>query len=409
MVRRLATIGVAPSDSEEARVRKTTLTLSALLMTALAVIWVGTYAALGLWLSAAIPFAYQLVSVASIAWFARTKRYRVFRASQLGLMLVLPFLLQWTLGGFAPSSGVALWALTAPLGALVFTDAHRALPWFGAFAGLVVISGAIESTLPDADVPGWVITTFFVMNILGVSATVYAILRYFIAARETERERSERLLLSILPEPIATRLKRSPGLIADGYADVTVLFADIVDFTPLARELSPERVVALLDRVFSAFDDLADRHRLEKIKTIGDAYMVAGGLPLPRPDHAEAVAAMALDMLDAIAACGREAGFPLTARIGIDSGPVVAGVIGRRKFIYDLWGDTVNTASRMESHGLPGEVQLTERCAARLDGRYEMRPRGEIDVKGKGRMATFLLGGRAASGQPTPTEARRPA
>ena len=406
-MRRLASIGVAPTDSEQARVRKTTLTLSALLMTSLAVIWVATYAALGLWLSAAIPFAYQLVSIASLAWFARTKRYRPFRASQLGLMLVLPFLLQWTLGGFAPSSGVALWALTAPLGALVFADARRALPWFGAFAGLVALSGAIDSALPDADVPGSVVTTFFVMNVLGVSATVYAMLRYFIAAREAERERSERLLLSILPEPIAARLKRSPSLIADGYPDVTVLFADIVDFTPLARQLSPERLVALLDRVFSAFDDLAERHGLEKIKTIGDAYMVAGGLPLPRPDHAEAVAEMALDMLDAIARCGRDAGLPLTVRIGMDSGPVVAGVIGRRKFIYDLWGDTVNTASRMESHGLAGEVQLTERCRARLDGRYEFRPRGEIDVKGKGRMATFLLAGRAVSGQPTPTEARR--
>ena len=404
---RLARAGVAGDDSEEEQVRRATLTLSAVLMTSLAVIWVTTYAALGLWLSAAIPFAYQLVSVASIATFARTKRYRHFRTSQLALMLVLPFLLQWTLGGFAPSSGVALWALTSPLGALVFADSRRAAPWFAGFAGLVVVSGVIESSLADADVPVWVMTTFFVMNVLGVSATVYVMLRYSIAAREAEQRRSERLLLSILPSPIAARLKRSPGLIADGQSDVTVLFADIVGFTPLAHRLAPEEVVALLDRIFSAFDELAERHGVEKIKTLGDAYMLAGGLPLPRPDHAESVADMALDMVAATDRSARETGLPLEVRVGIDTGPVVAGVIGRRKFIYDLWGDTVNTASRMESHGLPGQIQLTERAAALLAGRYELRPRGEVDVKGKGRMRAYLLAGRAAAAQPTATEGRR--
>jgi adenylate cyclase len=408
-VDRLAQVGVVRSDSDQERVRKETLTLTSALITVLSVIWVGTYGALGLWLSALIPFTYQLASVASIAVFARTKRYRFFRASQLSMMLALPFLLQWSLGGFGPSSAVALWAFTAPLGALVFLELRRAFPWFVAFAALVVVSGVIDARLTEADVPGWIVIAFFVMNVLGVSTTVYVVLQYFMRARErmlaeleekhvaltAEQEKSERLLLNILPAPIAARLKESPDVIADGFAGVTVLFADIVDFTPLADRLSPEEVVALLNRVFTAFDVLTQRHDLEKIKTIGDAYMVAAGLPIPRADHAEAAAEMALDMREEADRCGREAGFPLAIRIGMDSGPVVAGVIGRRKFIYDLWGDAVNTASRMESHGLAGEIQVTGRTYERLNGRYQLRERGELAVKGKGPMTTYLLVGRA--------------
>jgi adenylate cyclase len=170
-----------------------------------------------------------------------------------------------------------------------------------------------------------------------------------------------------------------------------VLFADIVGFTPLAQVLPPAEAVVLLDRVFAGWDELADRYGLEKIKTIGDAYMVAGGIPAPREDHAEAIADMALEMGAEAKRCAEESDFPLAVRIGIDTGPVVAGVIGRAKFTYDLWGDTVNTASRMESHGVPGEIQVTERAYERLRGRYELRRRGTIEVKGKGPMTTYLL------------------
>jgi adenylate cyclase len=421
-VDRLAQVGVVRSDSDEERVRKATLTLTAALITVLSVIWVGTYGALGLWLSALIPFTYQLASVASIAAFARTKRYRFFRASQLSMMLALPFLLQWSLGGFGQSSAVALWALMAPLGALVFLDLRRALPWFVAFVALVAVSGVIDAQLTEADVPSSIVIAFFVMNVLGVSTTVYLVLQYFMRARErilaelaekhaalqAEQEKSERLLLNILPVPIAARLKESPDVIADGFKGVTVLFADIVEFTPLADSLSPEEVVALLNRLFSAFDELTQRHDLEKIKTIGDAYMVAAGLPIPRPDHAEAVAEMALDMREEADRCGRELGLPLAIRIGIDSGPVVAGVIGRRKFSYDLWGDTVNTASRMESHGLAGQIQVTGRAYERLRGRYELRERGELAVKGKGPMTTYFLVGRVPSAPPADTTTKSP-
>ncbi|MDP9209933.1 MAG: adenylate/guanylate cyclase domain-containing protein [Actinomycetota bacterium] len=213
-----------------------------------------------------------------------------------------------------------------------------------------------------------------------------------------ERERSERLLLNVLPAPIAARLKQGEEVIADGFPEVTVLFADLVDFTRRSQETTPERVVRVLDDLFSALDQLAERHGLEKIKTIGDAYMAVGGLPEPRPDHAQAVAEMALDVRQEVARHLDPGGEPLAVRIGIDTGPVVAGVIGRRKFSYDLWGDTVNTASRMESQGVAGCIQVTDRAYRRLRDGYRFERRGPVQVKGKGELVTWFLVGRA--GQP---------
>jgi len=401
-LRRLTRLGSLPSDSRELRLRKSVLVLSSSLMATLAFVWVGTYAALGLWLPAAIPFAYQLASAASLYTFARTRRYRLFRVSQLLMSLLLPFALQWSLGGFAASSAVGLWAFACPIGALLFLGARQAVPWFVAFAALVAFSGAIDPALAaDApEIPSGVQISFFVLNILGVCTTAYVLLQYFVRARELalaelgrEREKSERLLLNVLPVSIADRLKESEETIADGFDSATVLFADIVGFTPLARDLPPADTVVLLDRIFAGWDELAERHGVEKIKTIGDAYMVAAGLPTPREDHAEAIAELALEMGAEAERCAGS-GAPLEVRIGIDTGPVVAGVIGRAKFSYDLWGDTVNTASRMESHGLPGEIQVTERTCERLHDRFELRPRGTIEVKGKGAMSTYLLLGR---------------
>ncbi len=207
---------------------------------------------------------------------------------------------------------------------------------------------------------------------------------------QVEQEKSERLLLNILPKPVAQRLKQSPGVIAERFDDVTVLFADIVDFTPFSANVSPEELVSLLNDVFSLFDQLAEKHGLEKIKTIGDAYMAVGGLPTPVENHATAVANMALDMRYEM---NRRFGGKLQVRIGLHTGPVVAGVIGQKKFIYDLWGDTVNTASRMESHGLAGCIQVTETTYQRLKEDYLFENRGSVQVKGKGKLVTYLLVG----------------
>jgi class 3 adenylate cyclase len=211
---------------------------------------------------------------------------------------------------------------------------------------------------------------------------------------QSEREKSERLLLNVLPEAIAKRLKQGESPIADQFSEVTILFADLVGFTSLARHISPVEVLNLLNEIFSAFDELAARHGLEKIKTIGDAYMVAGGLPVRRADHAEAIAEMALDIQKEINRFNAEYSTQVQIRIGINTGPVVAGIIGRKKFIYDLWGETVNTASRMESHCVAGGIQVTAETRARLDEKYIFQDRGKIAVKGEGDVQSYLLLGR---------------
>jgi class 3 adenylate cyclase len=390
---RLAAIGALASDSEELRVRKAVLVLSSTLMASLAFIWVVTYAVLGLWASAAIPLAYQLASAASIYMFARTRRYRLFRRSQLWMSLVLPFALQWSLGGFGNSSAVSLWGFTAPLGALLFVGAREAIPWFLGFLALVAVSAGIDHTLAadTPHVPSGVRVTFFALNVAGVATTAYVLLQYFVRAREQAQAKSERLLLNVLPEPVVARLKEEDGIIADAWPEVTVLFADIVGFTPLSERLPAPELVGVLDQVFARWDALARDLGVEKIKTIGDAYMATAGVPLPRDDHCEAIAEMALAMRPEVERVASQTGLTLEVRIGIDSGPVVAGVIGRSKFIYDLWGDTVNTASRMESHAIPGTIQVTERSHDRLRDRYELRPLATIDVKGKGPMSPYLL------------------
>ena len=207
------------------------------------------------------------------------------------------------------------------------------------------------------------------------------------------RKKSELLLLNILPQPIAERLKHDKGTIAENFEEVTVMFADLVNFTNFSTQTSPKELVELLNKIFSKFDRLAQHHGVEKIKTIGDAYMAVAGLPKPSANHAQAIAQMALDMQQAIAQFNTETGKNFSLRIGINSGPVVAGVIGIRKFSYDLWGDTVNTASRMESHGIPGYIQVTAATYELLKEQYLFDERGLIEIKGKGKMTTYLLKG----------------
>jgi adenylate cyclase len=411
VIERLAELGATPEDPPAERLRKGTLILVATVIVITSTAWVATYFALGLPISASIPLAYQLVTVAILAWFFRTKRFGPLRTSQLAMWLFLPVLLQASIGGFIPSSGVVLWSAMAPFLALVLFGSRGSVPWFVAYCALLVTLGITDPVLGSraTDVPTAVVTAFFVLNIGGVTATSFLMLRYFVRARdvamadlerahatlEMERGRSERLLLNVLPEQIAERLKGAEERIAERFDDVTVLFADLVGFTRFTEGMDPGELVALLDEIFSAFDDLADAAGLEKIKTIGDAYMVAGGLPERRPDHAIAVARMALGMRKELSAIEVRRGVldAFSLRIGMDTGPVVAGVIGRRKFIYDLWGDTVNMASRMESQGVPGEIQVTSRARDRLVDAFELRLRGTVDVKGKGPMDTYLLVG----------------
>ena len=211
---------------------------------------------------------------------------------------------------------------------------------------------------------------------------------------QIEKDKSENLLLNILPKAVADRLKHGEQTIANGHATVTVLFADLVGFTELARRTTPADLVSLLNGIFTAFDLLVERHELEKIKTIGDSYMLAGGIPIHRADHAQAVADIALEMIQTLSALNAERGTSLRVRIGINTGPIVAGVIGKRKFTYDLWGDTVNLASRMESSGVPGLVHVSESTYEALKGDFDLEERGITQVKGVGEVRTYFLKGR---------------
>jgi len=216
----------------------------------------------------------------------------------------------------------------------------------------------------------------------------------YLAIIKAERERSERLLLNMLPAPIAERLKQGESIIADSFAEVTVLFSDIVSFTPLTTQMTPKELVMLLNDLFSMFDQLVRRHDLEKIRAIGDEFVVVGGVPTPRSDHAEAVADLALAMQRGLAEFNATHDSPLSMRIGMDTGPVIAGVIGMTKFSYDLWGDTMNTASRMQSHGIADRIQVTAATYGRLQDKYLFEKRGVIEVKGKGKMSTYFLIGK---------------
>lgn len=267
-----------------------------------------------------------------------------------------------------------------------------------AFAGLCVLGVLHEPAHPLA----WPLPPVLAaMNAAGIAGMLIAlVVTYEIAVDRAEHEarianaESEALLLNILPRKVAAQLKRDPHAIAELYGEVTIVFADIVDFTPLSLRLHPLALVRLLNDVFSAFDELAARYGVEKIKTIGDAYMAVAGLPEPRADHAQLIADLALDMLTVVQRFTDDTGAPMTIRVGISSGMVVAGVIGKSKFVYDLWGDPVNTAGRMESYGLPGRIQVSEATKHLLEKSHRLDYRGEIDIKGKGKVHTWFLSGR---------------
>jgi class 3 adenylate cyclase len=291
------------------------------------------------------------------------------------------------------SGAVVLYGLILAQLALLALGPRAAWWWFAAYVASVVYAVAVPRWVepiytrsdPETDVA---------LALIGTGVVTFVLMAYFVRQRDRFQRRSDDLLHNILPEAITRRLKDSPTMIADAFGSASILFADVCDFTPMSAGMTPQELVALLDRVFTTFDGLVEELGLEKIKTVGDAYMVASGVPEPRADHAEAIAELALRMRDH--AADGPGGHPLRLRIGINSGPVVAGIIGSHKFAYDLWGDAVNTASRMESAGVPGQIQITEATYELVRDRFACEPRGPIDVKGKGPMETYLLVDRRA-------------
>lgn len=387
-------IGTESSDSEDIRLQKRMLVTAAVLVVVPAAIWSVTYYILGEPVAALIPGGYAFLTIINLGVFAATKRYRMFRATQLIFFLVLPFLLQLALGGFVGASAVMLWALNAPLGALVMQGRKQAVRYMIAYGALLIISLVLQpSTTIDNSLSESVVGLFFLLNLLGVSAVAFIMLNYFVGQRdriqgelEREREKSEQLLLNILPEEVAADLKEFGQTEAKHYASASVLFADQVGFTQFAGRVSPTELVATLNEIFTEFDVIAERHGIEKIRTIGDSYMAASGVPVENPDHAAAMARAALEMIGFI-----DSYADVEFRIGINSGPLVAGVVGTTKFQYDIWGDTVNTASRMESSGEPRKIQISEATRDLIHDQFICDPRGSVEVKGKGEMSTWFL------------------
>ena len=389
-------IGADPRDTADERFRKRLLVTVSLIILPVAVVWGCLYWAVGEPAVALTPWGYATGSALSLAVFARTGSFAFLRTAQLLLILVAPALGAIMVGSLDESSSVIVWSLLAPLGAVAFDRPGRAWPWFAAFVAVTVLVLPLSEVVrPDAaDLPNVFVRTFDVLNIVVVSAVAMLLLVTFARGRETAQARVEALLLNVLPAEIAQRLQSEPNAIADHFDEASILFADVVDFTPLSSELDAREVVGILDRLFTSFDEVVDRYDVEKIKTIGDCYMVAAGVPRPRPDHAQALAELALELLGCAKSCLPDgADHDLRLRIGISSGPVVAGVIGRRRFLYDLWGDTVNMASRMESHGAPDTIQITRSTYELLRDDFVIEPLGLVHVKGKGDVDTWRLVG----------------
>jgi len=390
----MARIGADANDDDDIRLQKSLLVVCALPFIIAGAAWGVMYIFFSEPLAGAIPLSYAIISLISVIHFGRTRQYRFFRFSQLTLILLLPFLLMVALGGFINGSAVILWSLICPMGAMLFDEPRHAPRWFLAFLGLVVLSGFLQPYVRLANnLSPTLVIFFFVINLSAVGSLVFMMVFYFVGQKNMFQQKSETLLLNILPKEIAAILKNESRTIADDYEEASVLFADMVGFTPLSAELPPVEMVELLNEAFSYFDSLLDKYDVEKIRTIGDSYMVASGVPRRRPDHAQALSRMALEMRAYISTHTFRNGRRISFRIGINSGAMIAGVIGRRKFVYDVWGDAVNVASRMESHGSGGVIQITRDTYERIKDEFECEPRGVIPVKGKGEMEVWHVKG----------------
>ena len=403
--------GIRPTDDAEMRLKKSLLVFATGLFCTGSMLWLFLYGQMGPQFSATAPFVFQLLLVANLIYFLQSGNFDWFRITQLSLFLFAPFVVQWSIGNFITASGTSLWGLLAPIGAVLFCGPRESIAWFIAYIFLTALSGFFDYYLAGAPVSNThkvsteTSVVFFALNFAAISSIVYLLLRYAIVEKgklqatlqethrllQEEQDRSERLLLNILPGPIAERLKHDNQAIADGFSDVTVMFVDIVNFTRLAEGMTPQQVFAMLNRIFSSFDELAEQYGMEKIKTIGDAYMVAGGLNNETGSYTRSIAELAIAMRDLLHRDFTVNDLHLDVRIGIGTGPVVAGVVGKKKFIYDLWGDTVNLASRITSEGTPGMIHVDGTTFQRLVDAFDFAAPMEIYLKGKGNTRVYRL------------------
>ncbi len=347
----------------------------------------------GLPLSWAVALTMPLVSAVNLAVLARTRRFDRYVVVLILTVMLFPAFIEVALGGLAGSSASIVFAFLGPVYAILALGPQRATAWFVFFlvvlVGLILVDPIVSSTIEPQPYPLRLI--FYAAN-LGVPLGItFVMLRYTDLRRREAQALADDLLFNAIPTPIAARLKRGERRIAETYPATTVLFADLAGFTPWAQQTDPAQVVGFLDGLFTRFDELAGEYGVEKIKTIGDAYMAVAGAPESRADHASAALELARHMLTALNEMRARVQVPLELRIGLSSGPVVGGVIGRRRILFDLWGDTVNVASRMQSSGLPGRIQVAPPTRELLRSAYTFEERGPLEIKGLGRMTTYLL------------------
>ncbi|MGH2429098.1 MAG: adenylate/guanylate cyclase domain-containing protein [Candidatus Limnocylindria bacterium] len=347
----------------------------------------------GLPLSWFVAATMPLVSALNLFVLARTRSFDRYVKVLVVMVLLFPAVIEISLGGLGGASAAIVFAFLGPVFALLALGPRRATAWFVAFMvvliGVVLIDPLVSSRIPPQPYPLRLV--WYVANLAVPLGITFAMLRYTDVRRRHAEARSQDLLTNAIPVSIATRLKHGEERIAESYPETTVLFADLAGFTPWVRETDPARVVGFLDDLFTRFDQLAAQCGVEKIKTIGDAYMAVAGAPEPRPKHASAAIGLARGMLAALAEAREQSRVPLQLRIGLASGPVVGGVIGQQRILFDLWGDTVNTADRMQSSGVPGRIQVAPSTRELLRDSFRFEEREPVEVKGLGPMTTYLL------------------
>jgi class 3 adenylate cyclase len=384
------------------------LVLACAFMNFAVMFWLAIYWLMGQKYSSNVPLIYQAVSLGSLVYYVKTRDFDTFRFIQLALFLFAPFVMQWSVGSSVTSSGVTIWALLAPIGAVVVAGWRESIPWFVAYIIMTIVSGFFDYFLGVGYTGGLELKTigfFFALNFAAMSSILYFLVRYFVfemekiknkldlqhTLLEKEQKRSERLLLNVLPSSIANRLKDEETLIADGHADVTVMFADISNFTQLTEQMAPKDMVEMLNTMFSRFDTMTDKYGLEKIKTIGDAYMLVGGLTSIRDSYVKDVVDMAIEMRKFVSLHTDLIKLDIGIHIGIATGPAVAGVIGNKRFIYDVWGDAVNVASRLADKGKKGEILIDKATYGRLQHHYRFDLLEMTHLKGKGEIPVYRL------------------
>jgi guanylate cyclase len=386
-------IGLAdePGDDDDLRLRKRVMVIAGyvLVVAPLQLPVLGQ----GLWLGWLVAATMPPFSALNLYLLARSRRFE--RYVHVLILLVLAFSagIEVLLGGLGGSSAALVFAFLGPVLALLGLGPRRATAWFVAFTavviGVIMLDPPVSSRIPAQPYPMRLV--WYGANLLVPLGFTFALLRYTDVRRRRAEARSQELLTNAIPPTIAARLRRGEERIAESYQETTVLFADLAGFTPWVSRTDPAEVVSFLDTLFTRFDELAAQAGVEKIKTVGDEYMAAVGTPEPRADHASVAVRFALSMLDAVEEACRGPGVPLQLRIGLASGPVVGGVIGQRRMLFDLWGDTVNIASRMQSSGVPGRIHVAPVTWALLGDEHTFEAREPVEVKGLGRMTTYLL------------------